>query len=85
MFQNGPVSVGCVSGEIFCRYFISSGHLFVLNCASVLRVYLVSVFSVHIFLTRYPLIRYCLFLSVGVCGLFPCGYVLRYFSQFRWW
>ena len=41
--QSGHVGVGCVSGEILCRYCINSGHLFALGCARVL-VYLDSVF-----------------------------------------
>ena len=50
VLQSEHVGVGCVFGDILCRYSISCVHLFALNCASVLRVCLGSVcFSVHIF------------------------------------
>ena len=30
--------VGCVSGEILCRYSLPSGHLFALSCSRILFV-----------------------------------------------
>ena len=36
--HSGQCGVVCVSGDILCRYDMSSGDLFVLSCASVLRV-----------------------------------------------
>ena len=45
VFQSTHVGVGCVSGDILCRYSISGGHLFVRNCASILRVQLDSICS----------------------------------------
>ena len=39
VLQSGHVGVGCMSGEILCRYSVNSGHLFALSCARV-RLYL---------------------------------------------
>ena len=44
-FQSGHVGVGCISGEIMCRYSINSGHLFDLSCSKVRLVYLGSICS----------------------------------------
>ena len=43
--QSGRVGVGSVSGEFFCKYSITSDHLFALSCAIALLVYLRSVCS----------------------------------------
>ena len=40
VLQSEHIDVECVSGEIFCRYSINSGHLFSLSCARVFLVYL---------------------------------------------
>ena len=43
--QSGQWGVGCVSGDILCKYDLSNGDLFVRSCASVLRVPCFRVFS----------------------------------------
>ena len=82
--QSVYVGVGCLSGEILCRYSIYSRHLFALNCAKVPLVYLGSVCSCSftVVLAGCHLLISCLSLFVSGSELLLCVCVSCCFPLF---
>ena len=69
VLQSRQVGVGGESGEILCRYCVSSKHLFALSCVKILFFYLCSICScalifgemsfVTLFVLVYKWLHYC--------------------------